>query len=75
MQWFTAGGRTRSLVPAYMANTGMCRWTERCQSTESRHTRHNPDTTEPLLKGIQFPQIATSILTSFKKRYQESFPF
>ena len=23
-----------------MANAGMCRWTERCQSTESRHTRH-----------------------------------
>ena len=23
-----------------MANTGMCRWAERCQSTESRHTRH-----------------------------------
>ena len=38
MQWLP-GGRTRSLIP-YMANAGMCRWTERCQSTESRHTRH-----------------------------------
>ena len=38
MQWLP-GGRTRSLIP-YMANAGMCRWTKRCQSTESRHTRH-----------------------------------
>ena len=38
MQWFP-GECTRSLIP-YVANTGMCRWTERCQSTESRHTRH-----------------------------------
>ena len=29
----------RTPIP-YMANTGMCRWTERCQSAESRHTRH-----------------------------------
>ena len=34
MQWLPGG------VLPYMANTGMCRWTERCQSTESRHTRH-----------------------------------
>ena len=27
-------------VLPYMANTGMCCWTEHCQSTESRHTRH-----------------------------------
>ena len=38
MQWLP-GGRTRFLIP-YMANAGMCRWTERCQSTDSRHTRH-----------------------------------
>ena len=38
MQWLP-WGRTRFLIP-YMANAGMCRWTERCQSTESRHTRH-----------------------------------
>ena len=24
----------------WLPNTGMCLWTERCQSTESRHTRH-----------------------------------
>ena len=38
MQWLP-GGRTRFLIP-YMANEGMWRWTERCQSTDSRHTRH-----------------------------------
>ena len=37
MQWLPWGGG--GVLP-YMANTGMCRWTERCQSTESRHTRH-----------------------------------
>ena len=36
MQWLP-GGRT----PLH-GQYGMCRWTERCQSTESRHTRHKP---------------------------------
>ena len=33
--WGGGGG-----VLPYMANTGMCRCKECCQSTESRHTRH-----------------------------------
>ena len=41
--------RGKGILP-YMANTGMCRWTEHCQRTESRHTIL--DTNEPLLKGI-----------------------
>ena len=44
MQWLP-GGRTRFLIP-YMANAGMCRWTERCYSTESRHSRHKRATIE-----------------------------
>ena len=31
---------TRRGVLPYMANTGMCLWTEHCQSTESRDARH-----------------------------------
>ena len=34
MQWLPGG------VLPYMANRGMCPWTKRGQSTESRHTRH-----------------------------------
>ena len=34
MQWLPGG------VLPHMVNTRMCRWTERCQSTEYRHTRH-----------------------------------
>ena len=37
-------------IPPYMANTGICRWTEHCQRTESRRTILH--TNEPLLKGI-----------------------
>ena len=33
------GGGGPGILPC-MANTGMCRWTEHCQRTESRHTRH-----------------------------------
>ena len=38
-RWFACSGYLGGLLP-YMANTRMCRRTERCQSTESRHTRH-----------------------------------
>ena len=37
--WFACNGDPGGVLP-YMANTGMCYWTEHCQSTESRHTRH-----------------------------------
>ena len=37
--WFACNGYPGGVLP-YMANTGMCYWTEHCQSTESRHTRH-----------------------------------
>ena len=42
-RWFACngypGGGVGGMLP-YMANTGMCRWTDHCQRTESRHTRH-----------------------------------
>ena len=37
MQWLPGG---EGGVLPYMANTGMCLWTEHCPSTKSRHTRH-----------------------------------
>ena len=33
------GGGWGGIFP-YMANTGMCRWTEHCKRIESRYTRH-----------------------------------
>ena len=41
----TSNGYLGCLLP-YMANRGMCRRTERCQSTESRHTRYK----RPIIK-------------------------
>ena len=37
MQWLAGG--MGGVLP-YMANTGMCLWTEHCPSTKCRHTRH-----------------------------------
>ena len=40
-RWFACNSYQvgRGLLP-YIANTGMCLWTEHCPSTKSRHTRH-----------------------------------
>ena len=42
------GGGRGGLIP-YMADTGMCLWTEHCPSTKSRHTRHKRATNKSYL--------------------------